>query len=319
MKNLHGALLVRKPQGISSFGVIELLQRQLINQYSLKKRKELPKLGHGGTLDPFATGLLVILVGNGVKLSRYFLGADKAYEGIIRFGDSTASGDPTSPVIETSSLIPESREKIQDLATQFTLQPYLQTPPMHSAKKKNGVPLYELARQGLEIEREPKLCKIYEFLIHSFEAPEAHFQVRCSSGTYIRTLAQDLGRLFGTCALLKTLNRTSSGVFDLKDAWTPEQIKEASAGNESKTWDQLPCWIPFDRLLMGYDRVDATFQEKEDICMGRQSGLSTLVKRATLAPSEDCVALYCEEKLFAIARKDSSDRLWGLERVFSST
>src|SRR5690348_4657881 len=139
---MNGAFLVHKGQGISSFGVIEKIQRFLIEKLQVKKR-DLPKMGHGGTLDPFATGLLVVLVGRGVKLARYFLGSHKVYEGVIHFGKTTIPGDPTDPISETSSVIPTLKQ-IQVLAHQLTLQPYLQTPPMHSAKKQNGKPLYEL-------------------------------------------------------------------------------------------------------------------------------------------------------------------------------
>src|SRR3954462_4957355 len=163
---MHGALLVDKHAGISSFGVIELLQRELCNHWGVR-RKELPKIGHGGTLDPFATGLLVICVGRGVKLARYFLGSDKGYEGVIRFGETTVPGDPTAPISETSPNLPTSLEDLRAMAAKLTLQPYLQTPPMHSAKKKDGRPLYELARLGIEVERDPKLCTLRTFEISS--------------------------------------------------------------------------------------------------------------------------------------------------------
>src|SRR4051794_18927634 len=125
--SMNGALLINKHEGITSFGIIELLRRELAEQ-GLKKR-DFPKLGHGGTLDPFATGLLVILVGKSVKLARYFLGATKSYEGVIRFGETTIPGDPTAPISETSSTIPSSLDELRSLAQRLTLQPYQQTPP----------------------------------------------------------------------------------------------------------------------------------------------------------------------------------------------
>ncbi|MEO5971618.1 MAG: tRNA pseudouridine(55) synthase TruB [Bdellovibrionia bacterium] len=312
-----GALLINKHAGVSSFGIIELLQRQL-RAKGVIKRKDLPKLGHGGTLDPFATGLVVVLVGRSVKLARYFLGANKAYEGVIKFGETTVPGDPTSPITETSPILPESLHALQDLAHRLTLQPYSQTPPMHSAKKLNGRPLYELAREGIEVEREPKLCHLYEFNVNSFEAPSAHISLKCSSGTYVRTLAQDLGKLMGTVALLSTLNRTASGIFSVKDAWTTDQIEEACKGD--KKWDELPCWVPFDQLLAGYDRAEATLTEREEITQGKQNALFNILKRAK-APEhrssnkKDCLAIYCLESLFAIARKE--EETWSIERVFT--
>ncbi|OFZ00290.1 MAG: hypothetical protein A2Z97_15950, partial [Bdellovibrionales bacterium GWB1_52_6] len=173
---LNGALLIHKHAGITSFGIIEQLQHQLRNTYQLKRR-DLPKIGHGGTLDPFATGLLVVCVGRAVKLAQYFLGSTKTYEGSFRFGETTVPGDPTAPVSETSTVFPEGLTQLKELARRMTLQPYLQIPPMHSAKKKDGKPLYELARAGLEVEREPKLCSLYEFDILGYEKPYATFHI----------------------------------------------------------------------------------------------------------------------------------------------
>lgn len=315
---MNGALLINKPQGISSFGVIELFQRQWTEANGPNaKRKNMPKFGHGGTLDPFATGLLIVLCGRAVKLARYFLGATKGYEGVIRFGETTVPGDPTSPVSERSETLPSSLEALQDLAHKFSLQPYLQTPPMHSAKKVNGRPLYELAREGIEIEREPKICHLYQFNIDSYAAPTAHFNLKCSSGTYVRTLAQDLAKLLGSVGMLDSLHRTSSGVFSVEKAWSPEMI--LAAMKEGKKWNELPCWASFDRLLDGYPRADVTLGECEDLQQGRQSVLFNILKRANApenksAEKEDCLAIYHQEALIAVARRD--ENAWGIERVF---
>ncbi|MGK5088703.1 tRNA pseudouridine(55) synthase, partial [Bdellovibrionota bacterium FG-2] len=128
---MNGALLIRKEPGLSSFGVVDALKSQLIQIRKIKP-KDLPKLGHGGTLDPFATGLLIVCVGRGVKLARYFLGSRKEYEGLMKFGETTIPGDPTAPISERTDHIPESIEPLQDLARRLTMQPYLQIPPMHS-------------------------------------------------------------------------------------------------------------------------------------------------------------------------------------------
>lgn len=317
---MNGALLIHKHAGITSFGIIELLQKQLMEQKGMKKR-DLPKIGHGGTLDPFATGLLAVCVGRAVKLARYFLGATKSYEGVIRFGETTVPGDPTAPISETSDVLPESLEEIQELAQKLSRQPYLQTPPMHSAKKKDGKPLYELAREGIEVEREPKLCHLYQFEILSYEKPRARIRLVCSSGTYVRTLAQDFGRLLGTVALLESLERTASGRLSLENAWTWERIQ--TAGAEGRRWDELPCWVPFDRLLDGYDRVQATPEEANALLQGRQNVLFNLLKRtaepgapiSTPVSKEPCLAIFSADKLIAVARREND--IWGLERVFA--
>ena len=318
----NGALLINKSAGISSFGVIEKLQRFICEKYGIRRR-DIPKLGHGGTLDPFATGLLLVCMGRGVKLARYFLGSDKIYEGTFRFGETTVPGDPTDPISETSDVLPETLAQIQEAATRFTLQDYLQTPPMHSAKKKDGKPLYELARQGIEIEREPKLCRLHSFEILSYEKPRATFRLTCTSGTYIRTLAQDLGKMLGSVALLENLNRLGSGRLRLASAMSLDEIvKQVSDGTP---WNELPCWIPFDRLLEDYDRAEADSEEARALTEGRQNVLFNILRR--MPPLQETskkggsggshVAIYCGDRLIAVAAQLNG--AWGLERVFAGS
>lgn len=321
---MDGALLVCKHSGSSSFGVIELLQKILLSHPQavgrdapFARRRDLPKMGHGGTLDPFATGLLAVCVGRGVKLSRYFLGSGKTYEGVIRFGETTIPGDPTAPISERSENIPASLEWIQQKAHLFTQTPYLQTPPMHSAKKVDGKPLYELARQGITIEREAKELKIFKFDILSYTAPHATFRVECSSGTYVRTLAQDLAQSLGTVAMLDSLHRTASGAFTVGKALTVDQIAEASARGTS--WDQLSAWVPFDRLLDGYPRAEASSAEALALIQGKQAVLPQILARLPAAgtgPINSAIAtIYEGPKLVAVARREQDT--WGLERVFT--
>lgn len=319
---MHGALLVNKHPGVSSFGIIELLQKQLSEQNGLK-RKEMPKLGHGGTLDPFASGLLAVCVNRAVKLARYFLGSVKSYEGVIRLGETTIPGDPTAPISETSNFFPESFEVIREMARKLTLQPYLQIPPMHSAKKKEGRPLYELARQGLEVEREHKICHLYQFEILEYTKPSIRFRLVCSSGTYVRTLAQDFAKLLGTVGMLEALHRTSSGTFSSDRAWSVEKIAEA--GRAGRRWDQLSCWVPFDRLLDSYDRAHATQEEVRSLSEGRQNVLFNILKRVESSPVSlnspvstqyrSHVAIYSSNLLVAVAKHEEGR--WGIERVFN--
>ena len=326
-----GALLINKHPDITSFGIIDQLQHQWMEQKGVKRR-DLPKLGHGGTLDPFATGLLAVCSGRAVKLARYFLGATKHYEGIIKFGETTVPGDPTSPISERSDVLPKSLQEIRDLAHRLTLQPYQQTPPMHSAKKHHGKPLYELARAGIEVEREPKTCHLLKFEILSYENARATFRLVCTSGTYVRTLAQDLGKILGTVALLEELKRTGVGIFKLDQAWTTAQIAEATA--QGKDWSELPCWVPFDRLLDGYHQAHATSDEARALQQGRGAVLFNILKRvepgvaANVAPvqhseittmsdeqAQSCMAIYEGQKLIAVARR--AEGVWSIERVFA--
>jgi tRNA pseudouridine55 synthase len=325
-----GMLLVNKPAGISSFGIIEALQRELLEKSKREagpsspgvRKRDLPKMGHGGTLDPFATGLLLVCVGRGVKLSRYFLGSNKTYEGVIRFGETTIPGDPTEEISERSEHVPATLEEIQTMAHRMTLQPYLQTPPMHSAKKKNGKPLYELARQGIEVERAAKVCQLFSFEIFSYENRRVRFRVVCSSGTYIRTLSQDLGKLLGSVAMLDTLHRSASGIFNIDQALTLDQILQAT--RDGKAWDTLPCWVPFHEMLKGYDSVEARPDEALALTQGRQEVLVPLLARAgsvNLKNAENAgsidqshIVIYSGGKLVAVASRTHG--VWGLERVF---
>jgi tRNA pseudouridine55 synthase len=191
---------------------------------------------------------------------------------------------------------------------------------MHSAKKKDGRPLYELAREGIVVEREPKLCHLYSFKIEEYTPPVARFSLTCSSGTYVRTLAQDFARLLGTVGMLDTLNRSFTGAFELKNAWSLAQIEEAVEAG--KRWDELPCWVPFDRLLAGYETVEATLTEQQALFNGKQAVLPVIMARLNrreksghiVVGQENCVAITCEGRLIAIAR--SLDGRWELERVF---
>ncbi|MBY0470732.1 tRNA pseudouridine(55) synthase TruB [bacterium] len=322
MKIPNGALLVDKPKGISSFGAIEQIQRTLFEKYGIKKR-DLPKMGHGGTLDPFATGLLAVCVGRAVKLARYFLGASKTYEGTMIFGQTTVPGDPTEAVTERTDRIPADIGAMRTLAGQMTQMIYEQIPPMHSAKKRDGKPLYELARAGIEVEREPKKCRLYSFEIQSYEPPTAKFSVRCSSGTYIRTLAQDFGRMQGSLGMLEDLRRTGLGSLGIQETLTIDQILDHSP----EDWASLKCWIPFDRLLDSYEKADANDDEANALLQGRQNVLFNILKRVQRSETEtpeaaesreareNCVVIYHREKLLAVARQ--MDGVWGLERVFT--
>ncbi|MDR3608428.1 MAG: tRNA pseudouridine(55) synthase TruB [Oligoflexia bacterium] len=303
----HGAFLIDKPIGISSFGIIDTIQRRWREQTGLRKRA-LPKLGHGGTLDPFATGLLVVCVGDGVKLARYFLGSRKRYEGTLRFGETTIPGDPTEPVSERSGHLPSFDEALA-AAAEFTRAPYAQTPPMHSAKKKDGKPLYELARQGIDIEREAKICEIESFVLSDWvlDGPVArcHFEVSCSSGTYIRVLAQDLAKKLGTVGMLDSLRRTGSGSFDIARAWTHERFLEQDPLIEPE------CFVPFSQMLGDYPRVEIDATAALALQRGQQSILSDILA----GRDGERVAIYCERALMAMAVR--AENTWTLERVFS--
>jgi tRNA pseudouridine55 synthase len=168
-------------------------------------------------LDPQATGLLVILLGRGTKLSAQFMSSDKAYEGVMRLGVTTDSHDLDGQVIRELDPGPVTREQVEAQMARFRGD-ILQTPPMVSAVKRGGVPLYKLARRGQDVAREPKLVHIYELTLLDFRPPEVEFRVRCTKGTYVRTLCHDIGEGVGCGACLQSLRRTESGAYRASEA-----------------------------------------------------------------------------------------------------
>jgi tRNA pseudouridine55 synthase len=204
---LDGAILIDKPSGPTSHDVVDAIRRT----FGIKK------VGHCGTLDPNATGLLIIVLGRGTKLSEKLMGDDKVYEGKIKFGVATDSYDVDGEATETKPVPPLTLEQLNELAAQF-VGDQMQTPPMVSAIKKAGVPLYKLARKGIEVEREPRLVHIYNFRFTNYAESLAEFKLACTKGTYVRSIAHDLGQKIGCGAHLATLRRSVSGKFDVADA-----------------------------------------------------------------------------------------------------
>lgn len=204
---LDGALLVDKPADWTSHDVVAKVR----NHFRIEK------VGHCGTLDPMATGLLVLMLGKATRLSERFTTSDKVYEGTLRLGEVTDSYDADGELVETRLVPLLSLEDLNAAAQEF-LGDQQQIPPMVSAKKVGGVPLYKLARQGKEVVREPRLIHVYTFRFHDYEEPFAYFRVSCTKGTYVRSLAHDLGQKLGCGAHLTALRRTGSGRFEVGDA-----------------------------------------------------------------------------------------------------
>lgn len=208
-----GILLVDKPSGPTSHDVVADIRRTF----------RLNKVGHGGTLDPQATGLLVILIGKGTKLSNDFMGSDKIYEGTMRLGISTDSQDAQGKILKEADYQSVTREQVEAEMKKYTGD-ILQTPPMVSAVKQAGVPLYKLARKGKTVEREARLIHVYEFRLLEFKPPQVTFVLRCTKGTYVRTLCADIGENLGCGAHLEQLRRSQSGDLRVADAMPLDQV-----------------------------------------------------------------------------------------------
>jgi tRNA pseudouridine55 synthase len=214
---LDGALLVDKPAGPTSHDVVARIRR----------RFRIKKVGHCGTLDPNATGLLIIVLGRGTKLSEKLMSDDKVYEGTAKFGEATDSYDSDGEVTASRSVPPLNLDQLNDAARTF-VGDLMQAPPMVSAVKKDGVPLYKLARKGVEVAREPRLIHVYAFRFSAYEEPLGQFRVACTKGTYVRSLVHDLGEKLDCGGHLTALRRVNSGKFDVKDARPLDRILEMS-------------------------------------------------------------------------------------------
>jgi tRNA pseudouridine55 synthase len=220
---LDGAILVDKPAGPTSHDVVDAIRRK----FGIKK------VGHCGTLDPNATGLLIIVLGRGTKLSERLMGDDKVYEGTIKFGEATDSYDCDGEITASLPVPLLTLEQLNEEAAKF-IGDQMQMPPMVSAIKKNGVPLYKLARKGIEVEREPRLIHVYNYRFTEYAEPLGKFRVACTKGTYIRSLAHDLGQKLGCGAHLTTLRRSASGKFDVADALPLDAILKLSTAELEK-------------------------------------------------------------------------------------
>src|SRR5438046_1004 len=212
-----GALLLDKPVGLTSNRALQ----------EVKKLLAAKKAGHGGTLDPLASGLLLILLGEGTKFAGPVLDADKEYLATIRLGVTTTTADAEGEVLEQRP-VEVSAEQVAAVLSRFR-GPIEQLPPMHSALKHEGVPLYKHARAGRTIERARRRVEIHELAILQCAPPILEIRVRCSKGTYIRTLAEDIGAALGTAAHLAALRRTASGRFSVDGAATPQALGEMDA------------------------------------------------------------------------------------------
>ena len=243
-RNVNGILLLDKPLGVTSNAALQ----------QVKRLYRAAKAGHTGNLDPLATGLLPICFGEATKISSFLLDSDKRYVGTIKLGVITRTADAEGEVLETRPVGDYSEAQIREVLDRFTGQ-IEQVPPMHSAVKVNGTPLYKLAHKGMEIERKPRTVTIYSIALLRHEGDELEIEIHCSKGTYVRTLAEEIGEALGCGGHLSALRRTASGPFTLDEAVTMEQI-EAAAEQGFEALDAL--LLPIERALDDWPAVNLT-------------------------------------------------------------
>ncbi len=243
-RDINGIVLLDKPLGITSNRALQKVKR-LFNAN---------KAGHTGSLDPLASGLLPICLGEATKISSYLLDADKAYTGTCKLGVHTTTADAEGEIIEQKPVGELTEKQVNTVLEKFTgiLE---QIPPMHSAIKQGGQPLYKLAHQGIVVERQPRIIHIYELSMTRLEGDELDIAMRCSKGTYVRTLAEDIGRELDCGAHLNALRRSKVGPFSLEKAVTMD-ILEALAEEGFEAMDQHI--LPIELALVDWPEISVT-------------------------------------------------------------
>lgn len=287
--NPDGILLVDKPRGVSSAGLVARIKRALGG----------PKSGHAGTLDPFATGLMLICLGKATRISRYFLGGDKCYEASLLLGSTTDTLDPEGQITATAPVPFLDQGQILETFERFT-GPILQRPPIYSALKHQGVPLYRLARQGKAVEKPARPVTIHSLKLLESPLPEIRFEVHCSAGTYIRTLAADLAEAFGTVGHLSALRRTACCGFNVQEALLPEKLLD---GTEGRLPENLP--IPMGTALGFMPEIHANNTLTEKVFHGKV--LFTADLPGTLPAKTPLRVLDASGRLIAVIRKEKED------------
>jgi tRNA pseudouridine55 synthase len=301
---IHGFVVIDKPAGITSHDVVSRVRRILGTR----------KVGHTGTLDPFATGVLPIAVNDGTKAIPFLDEGIKRYEALMQLGVATDTLDMTGHVLREYDCSSVSEQQFQDVCTHFT-GPILQIPPMFSAIKQGGQPLYKLARMGQEVERAPRPVEIHSIELLSFTPPFVSIRVACSRGTYVRTLADDIGAMIGCGAALKELRRTASGPFEITSAHTLEELERAVLEGEVLSF----CITPYGSLAHLQD-IPLTEAGLTKISFGRSPLWSeTTVEGGTMSGETSLVRLSHNGALVAVAMlSHTGDALPGivLKRVF---
>jgi tRNA pseudouridine55 synthase len=277
-RSISGVLLLDKPIGMTSNKALQ----------EVKFLYKAAKAGHTGSLDPLATGLLPICFGEATKLSAFLLDADKHYQVRVRLGETTTTADAEGEVLETADPSGVTEEQLRAVLAEF-LGEQDQLPPMYSAIKHQGERLYKLARQGVEVEREPRTIHIHALDLLSFGLPEFEMQVHCSKGTYVRTLAEDIGKQLGCGAHVVGLRRTGVGPYDDQSMLSLEQIQSAFA---DKRFQEMDGWLlPLESALADWPEVKLT----PDAAFYMKQGQPILVPNA---PTSGWVRLYANQSDF---------------------
>lgn len=279
-RNINGIILLDKPVGCSSNAALQEVKRLLFAR----------KAGHTGSLDPLASGLLPLCLGEATKLSAFLLDADKVYEGTCQLGVRTSTADAEGEVISERPVPDLSEAQIKEVMARFTGEQQ-QTPPMHSAVKVKGQPLYKLAHQGIEVEREARTVNIYSLELDRYD-PERHsfeFRMHCSKGTYVRTLAEDIGEALGCGAHLSRLRRTAVGPLSVDKAVSLEQLRQVREAQGAAALDGYV--LPMEQALARWPALILTAHSAYYVRQGQPVQIAK-------APTSGWVRLFADNDRF---------------------
>lgn len=296
-KIVSGVLLLNKPSGISSHTALAQAKRLFMSAEFDSK-----KAGHTGTLDPMATGLLPICLGEATKFSSFGLDADKGYHAVIRLGEQTDTGDQEGKVIKTLPIPTFTQADLADIVHALTGE-QLQTPPMYSALKKDGKKLYEYARDGIEIEREARPIVIHELVLTKLDEQTVSLQVICSKGTYVRVLGETVAERLGTVGHLTALHRTSTGGFDVVDAVGIDELADLPFD------ERFTRLLPIDALLTHLSMVCLSDDETARIKMGQRLNIKDRTHELDFIDEVCQIRLYHEDRFVGLGQVWNNGRL----------
>ena len=295
-QRISGILNLDKPAGMTSHDVVARVRHLL----------GIRKVGHAGTLDPMATGVLLICLGQATRVAEYLMRSDKIYRAEIRLGVTTDTHDAEGQVIKTTK-VNVGEEEVREALASFVGQ-IEQVPPMYSALKREGIPLYRLARKGIVVERKPRTVKVHRIKLLDWSPPLVTIEVTCSPGTYIRALARDLGERLGCGAHLAALTRLASGRFTLDEAVSLDKLAEAAAQGR---WQEL--LHPLDAALQDFPAVTLDEAAERRVRFGQQ----VAIEHSGSEPL--CRAYSTRGELVALLRYDPQTGLWQPKKVFTAS
>ena len=300
---VSGVLLLDKPNGISSYAALTQAKRLFMSPKFDSK-----KAGHTGTLDPMATGLLPICFGDATKFSSFGLDADKGYTAIIKLGEKTDTGDKEGQIIAQKDVPVFEQSELDKLAVSL-MGEQMQTPPMYSALKKDGKKLYEYARDGIEIERQPRPIVIHHLALNKLSNDEIALDVICSKGTYERVLGETVAERLGTVGHLTALHRTSTGGFDVAGAISLDDLADLSLD------ERLGRLLPIDVMLGHLPMLRLTMDETARIKMGQRLNVKDRLDDVNFGDDAIQIRLYHDDDFVGLGQVAMSGRLQPIKVV----